>query len=209
MTSLGESSGPLTGATRAEALRITREQIATTGALLEQVVARRLASEEYGRLVTPEVSNAQELALQVQFDIGCLLNDMFTHDPSARARFYARLLILTMREASKTMPQVLGPAFRARMAERLGPDIDRRLRDVHARLTALFRDVEAQFGDVRDGIVAHLDRDADRRLMLLGQVGTEPVAQLAIQLGEALNPLSGIFLEYLEALVTEAGRPRA
>jgi hypothetical protein len=76
------------------------------------------------------------------------------------------------------------------------------LKEAHSQLSKLFRLVEEQYGDVRDGIVAHLDADADRRVALLGQVSAEGVALLTLEFLPVLESLSRCFLAYSRNLHT-------
>jgi hypothetical protein len=191
---------PLTPETRRKLLEFTSETISVTGELFQTCVELRSrlrqarAETEYGIL------NAHELVLLVQFDVACLLNDLVTHNGTKRAQFYARLLILTLRESAGVLPGVLNHRFRADLVERLGAHLDSPLKHAHSLLSALFRDVETQFGDVRDGIVAHIDRDAERRVILLNRVNPEKVAKLTIDLMRALHILGPCFLAYMQML---------
>ena len=175
------------------------DELATIGEqALDRIITMRKLLRRRGIASEEAVLNVFELCSLVYLDLACLLSDVFKYDQTPKARTYFRLLILTLHETSRVLPKLLQPSVRHRLVEWLGPDVDHPLKQVHSGLSTLRNHIEQSFGDIRNGIVAHLDSDADYRLLLLNRIDSEKTIQLAIELVTYMLQLSGFFHKYLD-----------
>src|SRR5688572_3660085 len=134
--------------------------------------------------------NAVELMLLMEHDQSCLLADWATHTGTLRGNLYGRLLVLTIHESLKVMKSLLGPRFREQLVGALGePEADAALKQLHSAVCKTSDNCEKQFGDLRDGLVAHRDHDADIRFALLEAATEHQVAGLAVSVLEVTTKL--------------------
>ena len=145
--------------------------------------------------------NGVELILLAEHDLACLLSDLVSHTGTLRGNLYARLAILTIHESTHTLRSVIARPFREQLTLLVGgehPMADGILRAAHSAIGTIYDKSEAQFGTIRDGIVAHRDRDPDLRVELLRAADEEAVASLAAELLAALLSLLPLIATYSE-----------
>lgn len=194
---------PLTPETR-QRLVANAAAAALAGDSLTHAISVRRALTTRGLLRDEHVLNALEFILLLQFDIGTLVVAFGQTTGSLAGNLYARLLILTIHESTLTLQSLLGPRFREALTARLNrADLDRELREIHSRVTDLHRRVKNHYGDVRDGILAHRDRDAEVRAVLLERTEQEAVAVVVAEVLEVIEIVGPILAEYSDVLRAE------
>lgn len=136
------------------------------------------------------VVNAEEFALLVRFELAVIIEDIVTPRGALRANFYGRMLLLTVYESALSLRSVIGPNVRSAM--RVGApsvDLDADLKLIHSRVNKLADRCRKDYGDIRTGIVAHRDQNAETRMQLIEKIGGSHVIDLAIELQAILTTL--------------------
>jgi len=192
---------PITIETRQRLRDLGAQTAEVAGEAFTEFLFVRRSLEAQGPTPEAAVLNGVEFFLLLQHDFASLLADLATHTGTLRGNLYARLILLTVHESCLTMESILARPFREQLVAAIGrAEADSILRQVHSDAITLYRRSERDFGEVRDGIVAHRDRDAEVRARLIAATEEEQIAQLAIDLLDILHRLSPLIREYIGVL---------
>ncbi len=191
---------PITRRTKESLLALTDEGETLAYRILGKTIAMREAARTRGMAIHESVLNALELTSLVRADVSCLLGGMIRADGAPRAVVYARHLILTVQESSLTFRSLLTQQFRDEFIAAVPTASDVDLRSIHRGFHELFERVNMEVGDIRDGIVGHLDRDADLRAALLRRLDVQLVAEFVIAEMELMDSLGMHFAKYTAVL---------
>jgi hypothetical protein len=199
-------SAPITPENRA----LIIERVEASLPLAEESLIRMVAMRKEGApgysAAFEAVHNAAEFVLLLQFDFHCLLGDFVRHTGSWRGSLYARLLLLVIHESAVSFRSLLAKDFQAQLAVALGRETARdEAKALHKAASKLYERSEASYGVVRDGIVAHRDRNAETRSDLLEMVDDhEAVASLMFDMMDIISELARLTLEYSHAVLDRA-----
>ena len=122
--------------------------------------------------------NIHSLLWLMEFELATLLVD-YIKSKGERRWLYARLLFLVLLENSRTLQRVLSKGLRRAVHERLGGDSDRRASELHRHIHAVFEGLNANYKNVRIGVVAHRSDDAAHRSRMLGILSPLDIKDLA------------------------------
>ena len=157
----------------------------------------RRATGRAGLLDDEQVLGVVEYIYGLHFELSCLLAEMVRYGASLRANLYARLIILTVYEATKEMKGLLAGDFRDRITRvTRGPEIGEALKAIHSSAVKLFDRCNAKFGAVRHGAAAHRPVDPETRIKLVQQADIEKVAKLTIEMQKVISQLTRQFNSY-------------
>jgi hypothetical protein len=184
------------------ALAMREAQAETERMLLELVDRRRGSPPRIDGLTA--IFDAIELVLLVRFELAVLMEDLATPRGSLRANFYGRMLLLTVYESSLSLRSILGRPFREALALAFSHlDLEADLRNVHSRIHRLAQQCTEEYGDIRNGVVAHRDQDAERRIQLLEEISGSHVIDLALELSHAITEFLQMVTRLLQPVVSE------
>ncbi|GEM_PF-3984858 len=181
-------------------LKISEEVRAASEELFLGSIKVRRALDKKGVKFDAAILNVFEFVQLLNFDLSCLLSDMIKCNSPLRQNLYARFLILTIHESCLTLRKLLASEFRYELSQSLGLSDDNDLKQIHSRVCQLFERCNEDFGDVRDGMVAHRDNDPEIRIKLLEQAHIPAIADLVIAMGEIVKDLQKILLSYMHHL---------
>ena len=192
---------PITDESRARLLDLLKETRSGFEPTFNRTVEMRRTLESLQIPHDAAILNVIEFALLLKFDLSCLLCEMIDDDSALRSNLYARLQILTVHESCLTLKSLLAKKFRTEMIVALGALADDSvLRKVHSDVCHLFEKSSREFGDVRDGIVAHRDADPEARVQLLEKADVRAVTDLVIEMLRILESVLRTLLPYLAEL---------
>lgn len=208
------SNQPSTPEGRARILKEAETGLHLSEASLHQLVDIRRWAQSAGLLDDVQVLGAMEFTYFLHFDLVCLLAEMVRHGPTLRANLYARLIILTVYEASKEMRSLLAKDLREQITGATGSTvIGEALKATHSSAVGLFERCNVKFGAVRHGVAGHRNADAEERIKLVQRADVEEVAQLTLEMLKIITQLLQHFDSYLRDLFARvpgvlAGAPR-
>jgi hypothetical protein len=143
-----------------------------------------------------------EFSALLNFDLAILFADYVRHELAPKSHVYARFVVLTIYEGTKTYRQLLG----RELQDILAADSSSRplvplIRGVHKALNAVATDAEHKYGDVRNGIAAHRDVEAVAQLKRLRGIGGEELAQFVERFLQAAGELEKLLAQVSKGLV--------
>ncbi len=182
---------PLTQETRDELVRKSHEIANLAEEAFSNLVSIRRTIGSNHHAAWPIVLNAFELIQMAEFEIAVLLSDMVSATSDLRTFLYSRLLLLSTYEMSKTLRGVLGQDFQEALSE-LGATAEERkkFREAHSAASQCYNRCEPSVRNVRRGVAAHRDPDAEVRLQLLHDAHPQLVAAFVIKFMVGLQSAS-------------------
>lgn len=176
--------------------RVTVESILPLLPQMRSVLARR--SEAALR-----VHNVLEFATLYGYDFNCVFEDMLRHQGTRRGLVYARFLVLLVYEASNKFRGLLGREFQADLRSLGYGDEDVVLaRGVHKCFVRAFERCNRDFGDVRNGVVAHRDESGPTQYALIDKAQVREVVDMTLDMDECMARLSALLAAHLQNLVS-------
>lgn len=173
------------------------EQEMIAASILNQVGWGRNLFVNLGHEGMAELYKVAEFTALLRFDLACLFSDYVRHEHSERAHLYARFLILTIYESTKTYRGLLGGDLQKRLNDTDGSSFFmQKVRDVHKEMSRVSEAVAKQYGDVRHSIGAHRDPEAFKQLERVRAIGGEELADLYQRFANALSLLERLISEF-------------
>jgi hypothetical protein len=201
---MGSADQPVRPETASKvALGMREAQAETERMLLDLVDRRRISPPSIDGLSA--IFDAIELVLLVRFELAVLMEDLATPRGSLRANFYGRMLLLTVYESSLSLRSILGRPFREALALAFAHlDLGADLRNVHSRINRLAQKCTEEYGEIRNGIIAHRDQDAECRMQLLEKISGSHVIDLALELSQVITEFLRMTTRLLQPVNGEA-----
>lgn len=193
------SDRPMTAKQIEELKVILRRQRETTEEILQHLPRLRNLLTQAGEAEAARILNVVEFATLYGYDFNCVLEDTVDHQGTRRALLYARFLVLLVYEASQKLRHLLGGQFQDDLrAYGYGEESVEIARTVHKCFVDTFERCNSEFGDVRDGIVAHRDSSAERQLELMEVADVPSVIDMTLQMERCAIHLSGMLWQHLQ-----------
>ena len=145
-----------------------------------------------------DIVNALDFTLLVQRDLAYLLIDLARYSGANGAEFYARMALLLIHEASESFRKVISRRAQLIFSEIMGEEAATEIRALHSRLSKLAERAHRDFGDIRNGLAAHLEVDFGTRNELAQTVRVPEVLDIVIEMLAALRDLARILNSYLQ-----------
>lgn len=165
------------------------------------------AREMFARLDMNDVAELYrvlEFALLLNFDLSILFADFVKNEHKPQAHVYARFVILTIYEGTKTYRHLLGKQLQKELASsEATKDLIPHIRASHKALNDVASEAEEVYADVRNGIAAHRDSDATTQLRRLRQIGGEELTDFVLRFLRAAGQLQ-ILLSSLTASIARS-----
>jgi hypothetical protein len=190
-------SEPMSPETREKLLAELSKQEMIAARILNQMGGGRHLFVNLGHGGMAELYKVAEFTALLRFDLACLFSDYVRHEHSERAHLYARFLILTVYESTKTYRGLLGGDLQKKLNDTDGSGFFmQKVRDVHKQMSRLSDGVAKEYGDVRQGIGAHRDPEALKQLERVRAIGGEELADLYERFTSALLLLERLISEF-------------
>ena len=185
----------LTPETRARLRTALAEQIPKSWEVLDRSVAARSRLHLSGAERFATAFNLIEFVFLSQFDLQCVSDDLLAHTPGPRGALYCRVGILVLGEALKGLKVLLAKRYREELLALLSDrsrvhEYDSAMKSAHSQVTKLFDDLEANFGEVRNAVIAHMDTDADVRVAQINALDPDAIFG-AVTEASRIYPLLG------------------
>jgi len=194
-----ETEQPMTAEQILELKSVLESQRATTEQILPYLPALRTLLADAGEAEAVRIHNVLEFATLYGYDFSCILEDTVDHQGSRRALVYARFLILLVYEASQKLRQLLGGQFQEDLrAFGYGEESIKTVRRIHKCFVDAFERCNSEFGDVRDGIVAHRDESAERQMELIEVADVPSVIDMTLQMERCVVQLGAMLWVHLQ-----------
>lgn len=110
----------------------------------------------------PEFINVQGLLWIFELELASLLDD-YIRARGERRWLYARLIVLSLYESTRTLRGIFSRDYGKDLESRLGQENSKRIADLHGYIHHAFEDLNADYGDVRNHLLGHRNKDALRR----------------------------------------------
>lgn len=174
---------------------------------IESMAYTRRLLKSRGKLNEARVLNVVQFTLLYVYDVNCLMDDVLKQGTDLRAKLYARMLLLVVQESLQKLRHLLGRQFRSAVEEiDSSGEMLAATNEVHSTVTKLFERVNRQYGDIRNGVIAHRDDSAERQMDLINQTSIREAADLTIELGDVTNSILAIGNEYTDGVIRREGR---
>lgn len=143
------------------------------------------------------INNVLEFLSLYAFEFSCLFEDLIQHQKTLRGTIYARQLILLIYESAEKLRHLLGRQFQEDM-QAIGYSVEsvELVRRVLRCFNDVFERCNREFGDVRNGAIAHRDRSASTQRQLVEKVHPDLVAEIAAEMSECVLKLQKIFVQH-------------
>lgn len=170
-------------------------------AIYQKLIDIETAAREQNEKVLPHPGflNVQGLLWMFELEVACLLDD-YIRSRDERRWLYARLLLLCLFEATKTLRGLLSRSYRLDLEEKLGAAYAGQLREMHGYIHHAHEDLNAEYGEVRRRLVAHKDPDANLRWQALSSVNGLEIKDFAWELLEWCAALAVLHKHYLSKI---------
>ncbi|SRR5260221_10103224 len=154
-----------------------------------------------GRASLPHTDflNVQSFLWMLELEIACLLDD-YIRSSNERRWLYARLLLLTLFESTKTLRRVFSIGYRRDLQEKLGPESAKEVSELHAYIHHAFEDLNRSCGEIRRGLVGHRDPDPAVRFKLLSSLSGIDIKDSAWELLEWCATFAQLQERYMLAI---------
>ncbi len=146
-----------------------------------------------------DILNAFEFTLLISHDVNHLIAQLAKETTFLGKSLYTRLLVLMIFESSKSFRSILSLKFRRRLVAVLSPKVEPQLKAIHSKMCKIFNECESNYGEVRNGLIGHIDKNPNIRLQLLFSVETKLLVDLGIEYLKTINELTKLFNEYFKS----------
>jgi len=172
-------------------------------AIYEELITIDAAARLKGVRTLPHADflNFQGLLWMMQLELASLLDD-YIRTRDERRWLYARLLLLSLYESTKTLRSVFSRGYRRDLLVRLGSANERRINTLHGYIHHAFEDLNADYGDIRDHLLGHRDPDASRRWQALSSLNGLEIKDFAWEVLEWCAAIVMLNNDYLAAIDT-------
>jgi hypothetical protein len=195
------SNDPLQPEMRRKILDILAESEKLAANVLKQTGEYRRFFDRVGAEGIAELYRVLEFTSLVQLDIACLYADYLLHEDAPRAHVYARFLILTIYESTRTYRSLLGKRLQRKLSEQEGSVVFlQQVRAAHKELCAVSERADRVYGEVRNGVAAHRDEEAVMQLGRLREIGGDEFHELVAAFHAALNTLVVLLADFSGAV---------
>ena len=143
--------------------------------------------------------NFQGLLWMMQLELASLLDD-YLRARHERRWLYARLLLLSLYESTKTLRSVFSRGLRKDIVGRLGPESETRVTNLHRYIHHAFEDLEADFGEIRNRLIGHKDPDPIARWRLMSAYSGLELKDFAWEVLEWCAEIAEVDNEYMSAI---------
>lgn len=151
--------------------------------------------------------NFQGLLWMMQLELASLLDD-YIRARDERRWLYARLLLLSLYESTKTLRRVFSRGLRKDIVERLGSTSETRVTNLHRYIHHAFEDLDADFGEIRNRLVGHKDPDPIARWQLMSAYTGLEFKDVAWEVLEWCAEVADMDNEYMSAIQILNEEPR-
>lgn len=196
MPDLSPGDRPITAAQRAQLLNLNSEMRVVAEQGLNQASKMRKLFEQIGIGYDADIQNAQEFIFLITHDMSLLVDGILRQNSILEKNFYSRTTVLNVYEATLSLKSLLSSGFRDQMVAALDLDDDAEVRSVHSQACSLFEKCRSEFGDVRNGMIGHWDKNSQNRLDLIDKTEEKEVFDLAVEAAKMTRDLTRLFLPY-------------
>jgi hypothetical protein len=156
---------------------------------------------QHGAAALPHADflNFQGLLWMMQLEVASLLDD-YIRSRDEQRWLYARLLLLSLYESTKTLRSVFSPSLRRDILARLGPGSETRINNLHGYVHHAFEDLNADFSEIRNRLVGHKDRDAGVRWRMMSAYNGLEIKDFAWEILEWCSEVAKLDNEYMGAI---------
>jgi hypothetical protein len=143
--------------------------------------------------------NIQGLLWMFQLELACLLDD-YLKSRDERRWLYSRLLLLSLYESTKTLARIFSKGYQADLEAKLGPHRRNDIREMHGYIHWAFKDLEADYANVRNHAVGHKDPDASLRWKAISALNGLEIKDFAWEVLNWCAALAQLNQLYLSAI---------
>jgi len=147
-----------------------------------------------------DILNILEFILLLNFEINCLLTDMVNSTSKLGPNLYGRHILLIIHESTLTLRSILAKQFKEDSEYVFKSIKIDELKNIHSRICKLHDKAVKKFGDVRNGITAHKDKDPDIRIKLIEDSDVREVTDLVLEFFPITIALQKPLYQYLQSL---------
>jgi hypothetical protein len=144
----------------------------------------------------PTYLNLQGLLWMLELEIACLLDD-YIRSRDERRWLYARLLLLSLFESTRTLRGVFSREYRKDIELRLGAQNSERISELHGYIHHAFNDLNADYGEIRNRLLGHRDPDAALRWQLLSSINGQEIKEFAWEVIEWCAAMAMLHQDYM------------
>jgi hypothetical protein len=148
-------------------------------ALLRAIDYRR--NEDHKSDTDESLSNLFEFILLLNFELSCFMRNMLNSESKLGPNLYGRHILLIIHESTLTLRSLIANQFKNDSESNLNQiDIDR-FKKIHSNICKLHDKTAKKFGEIRNGITAHKDENAEERIKLIEESDIKEITDLALE----------------------------
>jgi hypothetical protein len=170
-------------------------------AIYEELVEIDQQARQAGTCVLPhpDFLNFRVLLWMLELELASLLDD-YIRAKGERRWLYARLLLLSLFESTRTLRSIFTISLRKDMIEKIGPESTNEVSNLHAYIHHASKDLDADYGDTRRRLLAHRDPDATLWFKLLSEINGLEIKDFAWEVLEWLAACALLQQRYMLAI---------